>query len=410
MTDKELFEKTEKTFNLNKKNPILENVFKKGNFKSLLENTSPIGSNYGGNTVSAARAAGRGVAKTGGAFAKGLGALGRFAREVIPGTRASRMRSAEARKAEAQARQEEIKARQAQANLMGGKNTNGSTANMDEALKKVYADPQFKEVYDKAMRKEPLTAPEQVRYDAGMKKVDDLRKGVDIEKGKEEAQKTELSRVGEEKLIKLDGAAGNLAAFLRDEDNLQTKILFQKYVLQTPPTTPEELIQLANGLSKYFYTDENNPRNKPDFVKLKKYLAAEEKLKNLEKGAPLLNAIGIKTVQPKKSVKQGDISAEDQKNINAIQAMADNAKIKFQNQLTILNKQADKFKVGDIVVGIAGGRHKVTGKDGQTGTVIIKSQTKQQKTSKRFAKDLEKEQTEIPLNGESFEQIVKRYR
>ena len=28
----------------------------------------------------------------------------------------------------------------------------------------------------------------------------------------------------------------------------------------------------------------------------------------------------------------------------------------------------------------------------------------------RFAKDLEKEQTEIPLNGESFEQVVKRYR
>ena len=56
MTDKELFEKTEKVFNLNKKNPIIENVYKKGNFKqTLLEwrrsSTSPIRSNYGDNTV-----------------------------------------------------------------------------------------------------------------------------------------------------------------------------------------------------------------------------------------------------------------------------------------------------------------------------------------------------------------------
>lgn len=407
MTDKELFEKTEKVFKLKKKNKLIENVYNRGKFKNkLIENTSPIRSNVGDSGVSAARAAGRGAAAVGGAIGRGLGALGQY----LPGSTRKRMKKAEARKAEAQARQEEIKAQQAQVNLMGG-NSQAKKPEMDEFVGRVYKrNPQFRAVYDKAAKGETLSAAEQVTYNDGLKEADNLRKGVDVEKGKEEAQKTELARVGEEKLIKLDGAAGNLAAFLRDENNLQTKILFQKYVLQTPPTTPEELAQLANGLNKYFYTDENNPRNKPDFVKLKKYLAAEEKLKNLEKGAPLLNAIGIKTAQPKKPVKQGDISAEDQKNINAIEAMANNAKIKFQDQLTILNKQADKFKVGDIVVGTAGGRHKVTGKDGQTGTVIIKSQTKQPKTSKRFAKDLEKEQTEIPLNGESFEQVVKRYR
>ena len=176
MTDKELFEKTEKAFNLNKKNPVIEKVYDKGNFKSLLENTSPIGSNYGGNTVSAARAAGRGVAsvgrgaaKTGGALARGLGALGKFAREVIPGTRTSRMRTAETKKAEAQARAEELKNMQMRQKLASGDDGQKKTPEMDKYVKYVYdRDRRFAKVYDDVAKGEKLSSKEEEIYDKGI--------------------------------------------------------------------------------------------------------------------------------------------------------------------------------------------------------------------------------------------------
>ena len=143
MTDKELFEKTEKVFNLNKKNPIIENVYKKGNFKqTLLEwrrsSTSPIRSNYGDNTVSAAKGLGRGatnaaqlagqgigttargVAKTAGAVGRGLGKFGKFLDRITPGTNTNRRNKAETRKQEAQARAEQLKNIQMQQQMMFG--------------------------------------------------------------------------------------------------------------------------------------------------------------------------------------------------------------------------------------------------------------------------------------------------
>lgn len=122
MTDKELFEKTEKTFNLKQKNNIVNKVFNEGKFKqTLLEKetsggtgTSPIGSNYGANTVSAARAAGKGV----GAAAKGLGKFGNFLRGVIPGTNTNKRKKAETRKQLAQAKAEELKNKQLQQQMI----------------------------------------------------------------------------------------------------------------------------------------------------------------------------------------------------------------------------------------------------------------------------------------------------
>lgn len=101
MTDKELFEKTEKTFNLKKNNKVKE-VFNKGNFKNIL------------NEVITTKAPGADIKQTAG------GVLSRVA-AAIPGTRGHRMRSAEARKLEAQAKKAEIDARAAQQRQMQGK-------------------------------------------------------------------------------------------------------------------------------------------------------------------------------------------------------------------------------------------------------------------------------------------------
>jgi hypothetical protein len=131
MTDKELFEKTEKTFNLKQKNNIVNKVFNEGKFKQTLSeksrgtSTSPIGSNYGQNTVSAARAAGRGAlgaanlaGKGIGVTAKGLGKFGNFLRGVIPGTNTNKRKKAETRKQLAQAKAEDLKTKQLQQQMM----------------------------------------------------------------------------------------------------------------------------------------------------------------------------------------------------------------------------------------------------------------------------------------------------
>lgn len=102
MTDKELFEKTEKQFNL-KKNSKVEKVFEEGSFNKVLnEVKGPKSPNLGG----AAQAAG--------------GFLNRIA-AAIPGTRGHRMRSAEARKQEAEAKKAEVEARSMQQRQMQGK-------------------------------------------------------------------------------------------------------------------------------------------------------------------------------------------------------------------------------------------------------------------------------------------------
>ena len=123
MTDKELFEKTEKVFNLDQENKLIEKVYEKSKFKKILErnssSTSPIRSNDGNDTVNSTRAVGRGVGATAGAAAKGLGKFGKFLRGVIPGTNTNRRKTAETRKQEAQSKAERLKNVQMQQKLMG---------------------------------------------------------------------------------------------------------------------------------------------------------------------------------------------------------------------------------------------------------------------------------------------------
>ena len=86
--------------------------------------------------------------------------------------------------------------------------------------------------------------------------------------------------------------------------------------------------------------------------------------------------------------------------------------IPYKELLLKLNKEAEKFKINDIVLGSAGAKHEVIDKDSKTGTVIVRS-LKGKKLTKRFAKDLRLQQKSLDIdnsNEESFEQIVKRYR
>ena len=141
MTDKELFEKTEKTFNLKQKTDIVNKVFNEGKFKQTLSeksrdtSTSPIGSNYGQNTVSAARSLGRGGATAAelagkgiGATAKGLSKVGGFLKGIIPGTNTNRRKKAVTKKIEAATKADELKNKQMQQQMMfgGGQSTTGT--------------------------------------------------------------------------------------------------------------------------------------------------------------------------------------------------------------------------------------------------------------------------------------------
>lgn len=121
MRDKELFDKIEETFKLNTRKNVIDEIYSNGKFKRALdENTSPIKSNYGRNTISAARGAGS--------------VLGKIARS-IPGTRGHKMRSAEARKKAAEAKMSEIQAQQARASLTDFALNEPDTQNVCKKLK-----------------------------------------------------------------------------------------------------------------------------------------------------------------------------------------------------------------------------------------------------------------------------------
>ena len=91
MTDKELFEKTQKHFNLTKKSIVVE-VFNKGNFNKFL------------NEIRGSEAPSLPSTSGGGGFLSRIAA-------AIPGTRGHRMRSAQARTMEADAKKAEVGAR-----------------------------------------------------------------------------------------------------------------------------------------------------------------------------------------------------------------------------------------------------------------------------------------------------------
>jgi len=470
MTDKELFEKTEKVFKLKKENNLLEKVYNDGKFKTMYENTSPIRSNVGDNTVSAARAAGRGL----GAVASGIGKLGQY----LPFSTRKRMKKAEARKAEAQARGEELKNRQMIGKIAdGGDDKKIDKPEMDEALKIVYAEPEFKRVYDKSLSGEELTANDQRIYDAGLKKADQLRsapieKEKEIEKeiqsviddftkqiyvndplfksvydkvaqkqklspeelniynvgmkkaaalrtgqaektGKGEAQKEIENKAGENRLKKLGKSAPNITKFLINPKNKATKDLFTRYTLQSPALgipTESETAQLAQNLTK---TLQNNVTEINNF---KKFIRNEPNLQDDGVGLiKLLPSAPTKATKTKGTTKKITLKPE-----NVDQFIKRDAKKKNRSetaQKEEMVRQAKKYKVGNVVKGPSGGQFQIADINNETGLITVRS-VNDNRRSFKFAYGLgditEKgaEQDDLPFdsNEESFEQIVKRYR
>ena len=443
MTDKELFEKTEKAFNLNKKNPVIEKVYDKGNFKSLLENTSPIGSNYGGNTVSAARAAGRGVAsvgrgaaKTGGALARGLGALGKFAREVIPGTRTSRMRTAEVKKAEAQARAEELKNMQMRQKLASGDDDGQKKQHkMDKYVEKIYGrNPQFALAYDKVLKGENLNKAEQKDYDDGIAAADELRKQEDKQEGKGEAQTEIEQKAGENRIKKLGRTAPNITKFLIDPKNEEIKKEFIRYSLQSPALgipTETEIVKLADSLTKPLQD------NQQEIINFKRFVRNEPNLQ--DDGASLIKLLPASPKRQTKSGTKKKITLKPQTVDMFLKKGAEGSKRTYEGQKAEMIRQSKEYKVGNTVLGKGGAQFVIKDISSINGLITLKDMNN--RTQYRFAnqlgeivekgqgqeemKDLTDEEQKQYEKGmetakklrqkkskseESFEQIVKRYR
>ena len=409
MTDKELFEKTEKVFKLKKENSLLEKVYNDGKFKTMYENTSPIKSNIGDNAVSGARAAGRGAASVGGALARGLGKLGQY----LPGSTRKRIKKANARTAEAQARQAETQARKAQSDLTGGKDVNVKKPEMDEALKRVYAEPEFKRVYDKSLSGKDLTANDQRIYDAGMKKVEAYRTGQAEKTGKGEAQKQIELKAGENRLKKLGKSAPNITKFLIDPKNIKTKDLYIKYTLQSPALgvpTESEIARLAHNLTKILQANVTEINN------FKKSLRNEPNLQDDGAGLiKLLPSAPTKATKTKGTTKKITLKPE-----NVDQFIKRDAKKKNRSetaQKEEMVRQAKKYKVGNVVKGPSGGQFQIADINNETGLITLRS-VNDNRRSFKFAYGLGDitergaAQDDLPFdsNEESFEQTVKRYR
>ena len=398
MTDKELFEKTEKVFNLKNKNILIEKIYNKGTFKkNLLENTSPIKSNIGDSGVSAARAAGR-----------GLGAVGKFVREVLPGTRARRQRTAETQKAEAQARQEELKAMQMRQKIAAGDydDKGKKTEIEDEYVERVYKrNPQFARIYDKVIKGETISSSEQEIYDEGIKEADSLREREDVIKGKKAGVK--LKRIKDEFEIKnlLNRIAPGLSKYFIEKEKLDSYIKFAI----GDEISDGELFSLAKVASDKLQNDNEELERFKDAVSNNFKLTSgrrEEFLKAL----------------PTEASKKLTAEQIIQKKLKEM-AAANNRSIR--QQISAENKASEGFKPGDRVQTERGKQLDVIARDLKTGTVRVREVgVKTPRSLRYFARDLipalaldpEKKKEladrirQQSSNEESFEQIVKRYR
>jgi len=397
MTDKELFEKTEKVFKLKKENKLIENVYNRGKFKTMYENTSPIKSNYGDNSVSAARAAGRGAATVGGAIGKGLGALGRGVAGLFSDTKTGRKNEAEVRKAEAQARQEEIKAQQAQANLMGGKrNKNKQTKKPTdpERLKKYENDARYRRVWDAyAKGKERDVAASDIDYYNQVE--DDINKGT-INKAADEKAYQEIrnkAAANVDDIIKQKSPETyNQLTAKKQNDN------FIKFMLGDE-LPQEDLKKIAFTISEVI------KHNQTELTFIRNMIDKNRKL------TPGVIKLFLEDL-PLKAIKK---PVTDEALKLTLRDMAKQEGIPYKDLILKLNKEAEKFKIGDIVIGPKGAQHEIMSKDGVTGTIIVKS-VKGNKQVKRFAKDLKISQQKLDFDTaeaaeeDRFEQVVKRYR
>ena len=199
MTDKELFEKTEKHFNL-KISDKINSIFEEGKFNKVL---NEIKTSKEPDLPSVGKAAG--------------GFLSRVA-AAIPGTRGHRMRSAEARKLEAQAKQAEIDARAAQQRQI--------TGNSQE--KRPYED--WCRKREEEMKKSPLSDKDQKMYDkhCSLTPPEDKKQQTPPEDKKQQTSSEVKFKVGDEVFVrttKNPKAPGVVTALLDKPGFIQVKVV-----------------------------------------------------------------------------------------------------------------------------------------------------------------------------------------
>jgi hypothetical protein len=384
MTDKELFEKTEKTFNLKKENVLIENIFDKGNFKKVLNEIR--------TSTDPAAASGGGL----------LGQIGSAVKYMSPTAR--RIRKAKAKKAE-------ISAQQAQQNLMKGKNKSGKKPEMDQALKTVYAEPECKRVYDKSLKGDELTANDQTIYDTCTKKADEIRAGQAEKTGKSEAQKQIDSQAGDNRLKKLGKTAPTITKFLINPKNKATQDLFVRYTLQSPALgipTESEIAQLAQNLTKTMQANVTEINN------FKRFIRNEPNLQDDGAGLiKLLPSAPTKATKTKGTTKT--ITLNPKNVLEFIKKDSEKKGRSIADQMKEMVRQANKkYKTGNMVKGTGGGNFKIIDINNETGLITVRS-ANDNRRSYKFAKNLGEvtdrggQQAEMDL-PESFDQVIKRYR
>ena len=220
MTDKELFKKINKEFNL-KDDTILENTYNVGKYKKVINEIrgpqSPSLPSVGGG-----------------------GFLNRVA-AAIPGTRGHRMRSAEARRLEAQAKQEEIKARGSQAAQIK------STSSVNSPSSRKYEN--WCKSKESQMNKKPLSVTDQKLFD----KHCTLSPDTAVTPGKPITPKV-VFKVGDDVLVK---TKKNPKAIGKVTSTLDDKPGFVQVVIQGGPAYAfdKRNVTLKRGINKENFED-----------------------------------------------------------------------------------------------------------------------------------------------------------
>lgn len=394
MEDRELFEKVEKTFSLNKNTVKINEVFDKGNFKKAL------------NEVVSSQAPS--VPKTGGFFSALGSGLGKVARS-IPGTRGHKMRTAqtkqaqaEAQKAQAQARLAGVQAAKAQADLFDGDEKPQEKIEADEFTEAEFKrNPQFKNAFMKAAKDVKLTATETDVYRKGLAAAAKARTAAkkDVKAGEKGATDKLAQSAGENRMLKLGKKAPNITKFLNDPKNKATKDLFIRYSIQSDALgrpSEKEIIQLADKLTPViqknmeeraaFTTQIRNEPNLPDDgAGLIKLLPAAPKRQTSGKAKKVV--LSPKTVDA--FLKQG--AAKSGRSVDEHKKEMVRQALKYED------------KIGGNVRGARGGVMKLMDIDRDTGLMTLKTLSGQSssKTVYKFANGLGGEdpaQSKLPLS------------
>jgi|MDTB01.3.fsa_nt_gb hypothetical protein len=381
MEDKELFEKVEKTFSLNKNTDKINEVFDNGNFKKAL------------NEVVSSQAPT--APKTGGFFSALGSGLGKVARS-IPGTRGHKMRTAqtkqaqaEAQKAQAQARLAGVQAAKAQSDLFDGDEKPDVKIETDEFTEAEFKrNPQFKIVFSKAAKGVQLSVSENEVYKKGIAAASKARTAAkkDVKAGEKGALERLSKAAGENKMRRLGEEAPNITKILENPKNIKLKTSFVDYLIQSDEygrPSEKEIIQLADKLTPVI---QKNMEERAAFIKR---IRENDNIPN--KGAGLIKLL---PAAPKRQTSgKAKKVVLSPKTVDAfLKSGAAKSGRSVDEHKKEMVRQALKYedKIGGNVRGARGGVMKLMDIDRDTGLMTLKTLSGQSssKTVYKFANQL----------------------